>query len=197
MFRSQFFFFLFFIPQSWSLMTIVILISAGLFMFTYKAAQFNLLGFSFILIASMSSGVRWTFAQFVMQKTKLGLHNPIDMIYFMQPWMILPLLPLTIGFEGDVILDLLNALTERITDETIYAFAHITIGAILAFAMEVSEFLLLSYTSSLTLSIAGIFKVNAQFFLVHLKSFYFYLFFVYFFIYLGNFLTHIGGCIKW
>lgn len=34
-----------------------------------------------------------------------------------------------------------------------------TAGAFIAFAMEVSEFLLLSYTSSLTLSIAGIFKV--------------------------------------
>lgn len=141
-------------------MTIVVLISAGLFMFTYKAAQFNALGFSFILIASMSSGVRWTFAQFVMQKTKLGLHNPIDMIYFMQPWMILPLLPLTIGFEGDVIVDLLQTLTKSITDETIQAFTHISVGAILAYAMEISEFLLLSHTSSLTLSIAGIFKVN-------------------------------------
>lgn len=128
-------------------------------MFTYKAAQFNLLGFSFILIASMSSGVRWTFAQFVMQKTKLGLHNPIDMIYYMQPWMILPLLPLTIAFEGDAVVDLFNALSERITDETIYAFAHISVGAVLAFAMEISEFLLLNCTSSLTLSIAGIFKV--------------------------------------
>lgn len=36
----------------------------------------------------------------------------------------------------------------------------ITFGATLAFSMEVSEFLVLSKTSSLTLSIAGIFKVQ-------------------------------------
>lgn len=36
----------------------------------------------------------------------------------------------------------------------------ITLAAFIAFAMEISEFLVLSYTSSLTLSVAGIFKVN-------------------------------------
>lgn len=35
---------------------------------------------------------------------------------------------------------------------------RVTAGAFIAFAMEVSEFLLLAYTSSLTLSISGIFK---------------------------------------
>lgn len=33
-------------------------------------------------------------------EVKLGLHNPIDMIFHMQPWMILAVLPFTIGFEG-------------------------------------------------------------------------------------------------
>lgn len=33
-------------------------------------------------------------------------------------------------------------------------------GAILAFSMEVMEFLVVTYTSSLTLSISGVFKVN-------------------------------------
>lgn len=86
--------------QSWVLMLIVVLISSGLCMFTYKSTQFNLLGFLFLLLASITGAIRWTFAQFIMQKSKLGLHNPIDMIYFMQPWMIFPLLPLSIGFEG-------------------------------------------------------------------------------------------------
>lgn len=89
-----------FLLQSWMLMLIVVLISMGLCMFTYKSTQFNMLGFIFLILASITSAIRWTFAQFIMQKSKLGLHNPIDMIYFMQPWMILPLLPLTLGFEG-------------------------------------------------------------------------------------------------
>lgn len=86
--------------QSWVLMLIVVLIASGLCMFTYKSTQFNMLGFFFLLLASITSAIRWTFAQFIMQKSKLGLHNPVDMIYFMQPWMIFPLIPLSIGFEG-------------------------------------------------------------------------------------------------
>lgn len=38
----------------------------------------------------------------------------------------------------------------------------LTCGAFIAFAMEISEFLLLSYTSSLTLAIANIFKVISK-----------------------------------
>lgn len=36
----------------------------------------------------------------------------------------------------------------------------VSVGATIAFAMEISEFLVVTYTSSLTLSIAGIFKVR-------------------------------------
>jgi solute carrier family 35 protein C2 len=53
------------------------MISAGLFLFTYKSTEFDLLGFILLLIASFSSGARWTLAQLVMQKSKLGLQNPI------------------------------------------------------------------------------------------------------------------------
>lgn len=41
-------------------------------------------------------------------------------------------------------------------------FLRITIGAILAFGMEVSEFLVLSKTSSLTLSVTGVLKEICQ-----------------------------------
>lgn len=47
------------------------------------------------------------------------------------------------------------------TDSAIYmVILKISAGATLAFFMEVSEFMVLSKTSSLTLSIAGIFKVS-------------------------------------
>lgn len=40
-----------------------------------------------------------------------------------------------------------------------YVF-KVSFGAFLAFAMELSEYLVVTYTSSLTLSITGIFKVK-------------------------------------
>lgn len=178
--------------QSWVLMLIVVLIASGLCMFTYKSTQFNMLGFFFLLLASITSAIRWTFAQFIMQKSKLGLHNPVDMIYFMQPWMIFPLIPLSIGFEGkfsqssvffffcellfvsykcvfihlfmnpgEALLKLSDGTnTDTVSQSGIFLALKITCGAFIAFAMEISEFLLLSHTSSLTLAISNIFKVK-------------------------------------
>lgn len=67
--------------QSWSLLFIVVMISSGLFLFTFKSTEFDPLGFTLLIIASVSSGARWTLAQILMQKSKLGLHNPIGKLH--------------------------------------------------------------------------------------------------------------------
>ncbi|CAG9558599.1 unnamed protein product [Danaus chrysippus] len=141
--------------KSWSLVGIVLMIAAGLIMFTYKATQFNLLGFNFLLLASFAAGLRWTFAQLLMQKSKLGLHNPVDMVFHVQPWMFLSLLPFTIMFEG---MNCLQYMYELPPSQLLPSVLKVSVGATIAFAMEISEFLVVTYTSSLTLSIAGIFK---------------------------------------
>ncbi|KAH8339318.1 hypothetical protein KR074_011416 [Drosophila pseudoananassae] len=148
--------------KSWYLVSIVGLIGTGLVMFTYKSTQFNALGFFFILFASLSSGLRWSFAQFIMQKSKLGLHNPIDMIYYMQPWMIASLVPLVCAIEGPKLLVVIEDLHNHTLAEISWAWGLISLGALLAFLMEFAEFLVLCKTSSLTLSIAGIFKDICQ-----------------------------------
>ncbi|XP_058840166.1 solute carrier family 35 member C2 [Topomyia yanbarensis] len=148
--------------KSWSLGAIVVMISGGLFLFTYKSTHFDALGFSFLLFASLSSGIRWTFAQLIMQKSKLGLHNPIDMIFHMQPWMILAILPFTIGFEGKRIFDGFDTFLQTDSSVMLDMWLRISMGAFIAFVMEVSEFLVLTNTSSLTLSVAGIFKEICQ-----------------------------------
>ncbi|CAO1324781.1 unnamed protein product [Diamesa hyperborea] len=148
--------------KSWNLLFIVVMISSGLFLFTYKSTEFKLLGFIFLLIASVSSGARWTLAQLVMQKSKLGLHNPIDMIYYMQPFMIISILPFAIIFEFGKLWSHFYILFEMEYNEIFIVWLKISIGAFLAFFMEISEFLVLSQTSSLTLSVSGIFKEICQ-----------------------------------
>ncbi|XP_062130624.1 solute carrier family 35 member C2 [Drosophila sulfurigaster albostrigata] len=148
--------------KSWTLFLIVGLIGLGLFMFTYKSTQFNALGFIFILVASLSSGVRWSFAQFIMQKSKLGLHNPIDMIFHMQPWMIAALLPLVFLIEGPKLHQGMQDIHHMSDSDILWNIAKVTLGALIAFLMEVTEFLVLCKTSSLSLSIAGIFKDICQ-----------------------------------
>ncbi|VUZ57292.1 unnamed protein product [Hymenolepis diminuta] len=140
------------------IIAIVLSISVGLFMFTYESTQFDLRGFILVLVASALSGVRWTAAQKVSQNPAYGLSNPIDLIYHTQPWMASILLPLAFVFEGDAFLtspflfrsqDYLSIL--RITGCFVF-------GSCLAFGLEISEFLVVCYSSSLTLSITGILK---------------------------------------
>ncbi|CAB0035354.1 unnamed protein product [Trichogramma brassicae] len=143
---------------SWSLAGIVFMISGGLVMFTYKSTSFDLIGFLLCLLASLTSGIRWTVAQLIMQKSKLGLRNPIDMMYYMQPWMLLAITPVAMVIEGPkVYRGLLNVDWNDTLLITTTAFAVIG-GAVLAFSMEVMEFLVVTHNSSLTLSISGIFK---------------------------------------
>ncbi|CAH1169688.1 unnamed protein product [Phaedon cochleariae] len=144
--------------KSWSLSGIVMMITLGLILFTYKSTQFNLLGFALLLMASISSGVRWTCVQMLLQKSKMGMTNPVDMIYHMQPWMIASVLPFAIWMEGPAAVR--NCQLFGYDDFSMFFILvmNILLGAFIAFFMEFSEVTVVTYTSGLTLAIAGIFK---------------------------------------
>ncbi|KAM8775940.1 solute carrier family 35 member C2 isoform 3-T3 [Rhynchonycteris naso] len=82
-----------------ALVLVVLLIAGGLFMFTYKSTQFNMEGFALVLGASFIGGIRWTLTQMLLQKAELGLQNPIDTMFHLQPLMFLGLFPLFAIFE--------------------------------------------------------------------------------------------------
>ncbi|XP_071783684.1 solute carrier family 35 member C2 [Centroberyx gerrardi] len=140
------------------LILVVLLISSGLFMFTFESTQFNMEGFIMVLLASFIGGIRWTLTQVLMQKAELGLQNPVDTMYHLQPLMFLGLFPLFL-FNEAVSLSTSDKLF-RVTELSplLYSLFTLSIGGVLAFGLGFSEFLLVSRTSSLTLSIAGIFK---------------------------------------
>lgn len=143
---------------NFSLVAIILLIASGLFLFTFESTEFSAEGFVLALTASGLSGLRWTLAQILTQKQELGLHNPLDTLYHLQPFMTLTLMPLAFYIEGQhlaVSPKLFNAPDGHTLWMTI---SMVMFGCFLAFMISVSEFLLLSHTSSLTLSISGIFK---------------------------------------
>ncbi|PAA47429.1 hypothetical protein BOX15_Mlig005048g4 [Macrostomum lignano] len=144
--------------KRWSLVLVILLIAVGLFLFTYKSTQFHTGGFLLVLSASFVSGIRWTTAQVVTQRAELGLANPVDMIYHVQPWMVLVLLPLSVAFEGTEIATTANLFRASSATAAFGTVRILLVGAFLAFGLECSEYLLLSRTSSLTLSVSGIFK---------------------------------------
>lgn len=84
------------------------------------------------------------------------------MIYFMQPYMLISLLPFAVIFELGKLMSHFNQFLELEYYEVLILWLKISIGAFLAFFMEISEFLVLSQTSSLTLSVSGIFKEICQ-----------------------------------
>nr|CAD7410417.1 unnamed protein product [Timema cristinae] len=143
---------------SWSLVMIVLMIALGLFLFTYESTQFDVGGFFLILTASFMSGLRWTLAQLLMQKSKMGLENPIDMVYHVQPWMIIAILPFAVAFEGPRVFTNCKTYCFENLGHTSMMALTVFAGALLAFAMELSEYLVVTWTSSLTLSVACIFK---------------------------------------
>lgn len=80
----------------------------------------------------------------------------------MQGFMIVSLLPFAIIFEARKLWDHVYSFSEMETNNIVMLWLKISVAAFLIFFMEISEFLVLSLTSSLTLSIAGIFKEICQ-----------------------------------
>ncbi|XP_069808636.1 solute carrier family 35 member C2 [Dendropsophus ebraccatus] len=140
------------------LILVVLLISGGLFMFTFRTTQFDGRGFVLVLAASCLGGIRWTLTQILMQKAELGLQNPIDTMFHLQPLMFLSLYPLFIGIEGLHVSTSTQIFRYEDADTLLTLLVTLAAGGLLAFGLGYSEFLLVSKTSSLTLSIAGIFK---------------------------------------
>ncbi|CAF1054736.1 unnamed protein product [Brachionus calyciflorus] len=155
-----FFFSIIFKLEKWrrSIIGVILCIAFGLFLFTYHSTEFHLFGFSLVLIASFMAGLRWTLAQAITQKHEIGLANPIDMIYHVQPFMILCLLPLALYVEGVPIVTTDKFFRSDDYSEISKNVLWIILGALLGFLLEASELLVVTFTSSLTLSISGIFK---------------------------------------
>lgn len=127
-------------------------------MFTYESTQFNFEGFVLVLMASFLGGIRWTLTQILMQKEELGLQNPIDAMFHLQPLMFLSLFPLFVSIEGLHLSTSEHFFRSSDMHDMLLLFGILLAGGFLAFGLGFSEFLLVSKTSSLTLSIAGIFK---------------------------------------
>ena len=112
-----------------------------------------------------------------MSRFIVGLSSPVDAMYYIQPWMLAVAIPLTCIKEGILFpfFVLFVTFVFILGQQLLYqlhllnkkSFAHLGYyvgifgsSALLAFCLEFSEFLLVTNTSSLTLSVSGIFKVK-------------------------------------
>ncbi|KAI6178154.1 TPT domain-containing protein [Aphelenchoides besseyi] len=144
------------------------LIAFGLVLFTYRAEQLNIRGLSLVELAAMCSGLRWSVSQLIMQgeDNPSPLRHPLDMVAHVQPYMFLTIVPVVYFVEGSEI-----NLTTLTTFDGVYEPTLVVIlvllGGVLAFLMEMAEYLLLVNTSGITLNLLGIIKEVVTLLLAH------------------------------
>jgi drug/metabolite transporter (DMT)-like permease len=139
---------------------IICVIAGGVITFSYGDSHgngFNGLGFFMAILAAAMGGVRWVLIQLLVQKQGLGLAHPADSLYHAAPTMALALFPAAVFFEGVAFFQS-EAIFRGGLLACLQSFMWMGFGAVLAVGLHVSEFLLIHMTSSLTMSVAGIFK---------------------------------------
>ncbi|CAI5939394.1 unnamed protein product [Closterium sp. NIES-65] len=127
--------------------------------------EFQLLGFILVMVAAFVSGLRWVLLQVLLQGDKLGLTNPLLTLAYLAPVM-----ALVCG-----VFSLLHEPWSTLTSSpyfdtwqhTLWSFAIMLVGGILAFCMIMAEFLLVLETSAVTFSVAGTVKEAATILVSH------------------------------
>ncbi|KAJ1648810.1 hypothetical protein IWQ61_009902, partial [Dispira simplex] len=139
-----------------TLIGIIAIISVGVFLMAMSEVEFVLVGFVEVMMAAAMSGLRWSLTQILLQDETIGISSPLASMFFLSPLMALCLLVASACVEplGSV-LDKVLATSGLLASEFTII---IILGGVLATLMVLAEFQLISRTSVVTLSVAGIFK---------------------------------------
>ncbi|XP_021767411.1 probable sugar phosphate/phosphate translocator At1g06470 [Chenopodium quinoa] len=135
---------------------IILVISFGILLTVAKETEFEFWGFIFVMLAAVMSGFRWCMTQILLQKESYGLKNPLTFMSY-----VTPIMALATGLMSL----LLDPWHEFPQNEYFNSSWHITrscllmlFGGTLAFFMVLTEYVLISVTSAMTVTVAGIVK---------------------------------------
>ncbi|KAL7588970.1 hypothetical protein Lser_V15G36814 [Lactuca serriola] len=138
------------------LLGIILIISVGILLTVAKETAFEFWGFIFVMLAAVMSGFRWSMTQILLQKEVYGLKNPLVLMSVVTPVMAVA----TALFS--LILDPWDEFRRTSYFDSPW---HITrsgllmlLGGTLAFFMVLTEYILVSMTSAVTVTIAGVVK---------------------------------------
>ncbi|MQL75433.1 hypothetical protein Taro_007836 [Colocasia esculenta] len=131
------------------LLGIIFIISIGVLLTVVKETEFELWGFIFVMLASVMSGFRWSMTQILLQ-------NPLMFMSYVTPVM---------AIATAIFSLILDPWHEFGSNGYFNNFQHIMqscllmlVGGALAFAMVLTEYVLISVTSAVTVTIAGVVK---------------------------------------
>lgn len=143
---------------------IIVIISSGvlltglgsLFDSKPEERKFEVLGFILVILAAVMSGFRWTLTQILLQKREYGLNNPLAVLSHLAPVMAIFTAAFSLATEP------LHKLAEKPFFDTYHNAVKsslvLLLGGSLAFFMVLAEYLLISKTSAVTLTVAGVVK---------------------------------------
>ncbi|KAK6919678.1 Sugar phosphate transporter domain [Dillenia turbinata] len=150
---------------SFKLMGIILVISLGILLTVTKEAEFEFLGFILVMLAAVMSGFRWCMTQILLQVQRLAavpliyaicLKNPLTLMSYVTPVM---------TFITGLLSLLLDPWSEFRKNNYFNNSWHVTrscllmlFGGTLAFFMVLTEYILISVTSAVTVTIAGVVK---------------------------------------
>ncbi|KAI5062258.1 hypothetical protein GOP47_0022797 [Adiantum capillus-veneris] len=149
---------------SFKLFAIISIISSGVLLtglgsllgIKSEEQQFELLGFILVILAAVMSGFRWTVTQVLLQKKEFGLNNPLAVMAQLAPVMAILTGILSVATEP------WHKLREHPFFDTynngVKSSLLLLLGGSLAFFMVLAEYLLISKTSAVTLTVAGVVK---------------------------------------
>ncbi|XVF60852.1 hypothetical protein PTKIN_Ptkin08bG0081200 [Pterospermum kingtungense] len=152
---------------SLKLLGIILVISVGILLTVAKETDFEFWGFVFVMLAAVMSGFRWCMTQILLQvllsgmgyylkKEAYGLRNPLTFISYMTPVMAIVTAVLSL------FLDPWHEFRKNNYFNSSWHLARscllMLFGGTLAFFTVLTEYILVSVTSAVTVTIAGVVK---------------------------------------
>ncbi|GMH12648.1 hypothetical protein Nepgr_014489 [Nepenthes gracilis] len=141
---------------SLNLFGIILIISLGILLTVAKETEFEFWGFIFVMLAAVMSGFRWCMIQILLQRETSGLKNPLIFMSYVTPFTALA----TALFS--LLLDPWHEFSKNNYFSSTWNIARscllMLFGGTLAFFMVLTEYVLISVTSAVTMTIAGAVK---------------------------------------
>ncbi|KAK6238425.1 hypothetical protein QUC31_003894 [Theobroma cacao] len=141
---------------SLKLLGIILVISVGILLTVAKETEFEFWGFVFVMLAAVMSGFRWCMTQILLQKEAYGLRNPLTFMSYVTPVMAVATAILSL------FLDPWHEFRKNNYFNNSWHIARscllMLFGGTLAFFMVLTEYILVSVTSAVTVTIAGVVK---------------------------------------
>ncbi|XP_050227223.1 probable sugar phosphate/phosphate translocator At1g06470 [Mercurialis annua] len=141
---------------SLKLLGIMMVISVGVLLTVAKETEFEFWGFVFVMLAAVMSGFRWCMTQILLQKEDYGLKNPLTLMSYVTPVMAVVTALLSLIFDPwhEFKMSSYFDSSWHIARSCLLMF----FGGTLAFFMVLTEYVLISVTSAVTVTIAGVVK---------------------------------------